>query len=161
MVYHIIGCPEMQQDIWRANICPEDVMNLRITSTFWKDVLYSWSCYNYFTEKRIDNQIIWYNSQIRIDNKTVFWRELYINGLKFVHQLFENGQYKTPEKVYIQYKLTTLKYNSFKTAIPREWKKIFLETTRKCFLPSSPHNYDNSLIVYKNGLSSKSIQTPI
>ena len=69
IVYHALKCSIMKEDIWRCRILPEDVQNLPISNTFWKDVLASWSEFNSYYQPRIDNQYIWYNSKIRVKNK--------------------------------------------------------------------------------------------
>ena len=70
MVYPLLRCTTLGEDIWRCSIAPEDVKSLRITSQFWEDVLRSWCEYNYYRNREIENQIIWYNSKNK-DRKQV------------------------------------------------------------------------------------------
>ena len=50
---------------------PEDVKLLKMKDQFWEKVLTSWASFNYYHLPKIDNQMIWYNSEIRIENKLV------------------------------------------------------------------------------------------
>ena len=58
---------------------------------------------------------------------------MYNNGLKHVHQLFEEGEYKTSAKVWEQYKLTKLRYNSLKVALPSQWKNYFKDNIESVY----------------------------
>ena len=156
VVYKIMKCTAIQHDIWRCSLKPEDVDNLKISNQFWKDVLKCWSEYNSYSNVRIDNQIIWFNSNIKIRKKPIMWNDLYKRGLKYVYQLFENGSYKDDNKVMIEFGLTKLRFNSLKVAIPNEWKMYFQDNTTATYLPLAPHNLDThryttnlSNIVYK------------
>ena len=68
-VYTKLRSSVLQEDLWRCSIDPEQVEQLGIKSTFWKDVLVSWSKYNYYKNYRIENQHIWYNSRLKINEK--------------------------------------------------------------------------------------------
>ena len=98
--------------------------------------------------KRVDNQLIWYNSGIKIGGKVFFWEDVYEKGLRYVYQLFENRKFKSFRQVQEQYGLTVLRYNSLKAAIPKDWKIFFEENSRITFYPITPHNYDTYVSVY-------------
>ena len=89
-VYGIMKCTNIKDDIWRCNLCEDDVKIFKSHgyNEFWIDVLECWCKYNYYINTRIENQIIWYNSKIRIKGKPIFWADVYGQGLKFVYQLF-------------------------------------------------------------------------
>ena len=148
-------CSSLRGDIWRVNLAAEDVENMKISNTFWKDVLWSWCKYNFFCNKRIDNQIIWYNSSIRIKNKPFFWKDNYDKGLKYVYQLFSNGSFKSEDEVWRDYNLTRLRYNSLKVSLPSAWKTFFTEHDVTEFSPLHPHNYD--VLLFKKILLGRSI----
>ena len=82
LVYSIMRCSSLEENIWRCSIAPEDVVNIRIKNQFWRDTLKSWCEYNFFYEVRIENQLIWYNSRIRVKEKPFFWGDSYKHGLK-------------------------------------------------------------------------------
>lgn len=64
-------------------------------NAFWKDVLYSWSCYiktinNHPTIKdNILNVPVWYNSNIKVANKTIFYKSWYKSGVKVVQDFLD------------------------------------------------------------------------
>ena len=157
LIYHNMRCPKIAENIWRCNILPEDVISMKFHNQFWKDVLESWSQYNFFYNRRIDNMIIWYNSQIRVKGKPIFWLNHFNKGLYYVHQLFEDCKYKTEYQVYVEFGLSVLRYNSLKSAIPKEWKDFFTTNDKQTFFPLAPHNYDVA-IRSSQGMSSKVYQ---
>ena len=95
---------------------------MKIENVFWTDVLKSWCDCTSPYEKRIENSIIWYNIDIRMQNKPIMWNDVYKNGLKYVYQLFIEGEYKPTEQVMREFGLICLRYNSLKKAIPKEIK---------------------------------------
>ena len=142
VVYGIMRCTTLGQDIWRCNIYRGDVHSLNIRNEFWCQVLMSWSDYNYYINKRIDNQLLWYNSEIKISGKLVMWNDVYNRGLKYVYQLFSNKRFKSDREVFQEYGLTKMRFNSLKCAIPKEWKDFFIACSEMEYFPLPPHNYD-------------------
>ena len=155
MVYKIMRCSALGHDIWRCSIDPRDVGSLGIKNQFWQDLLVSWSSYNYYVDRRIENQLLWYNSRIKVRNRSIFWRDAYQKGLVYVYQLFEQGDFKTDEKIYLEYGLTSLRYNSLKTSIPMEWKIFCKENPAQSILPLVPHNFDRCICGNIRNLSQK------
>ena len=118
-------------------------------------MLISWSVYNYSHDFRIENQILWYNSDILVHNTPFFWKDCYYKGLKYVFQLFENMSFKTYQDVKDQFGLSTLRYNSIKKAIPHEWKIFFLNTPELMYQPIPPHTYDLCVSGLKTNLAAQ------
>ena len=78
------------QLLWECNFCSEDAWKMPCKNLFWKSVLVAWSEYNYNvpeSSEEIVNQIIWYNSHIKIGNKLVFYQEAYNAGVLYVKDL--------------------------------------------------------------------------
>ena len=100
LVYSLMRVSTLGRDIWRCRLEQEDVELLKTSNIFWKDVLKSWCKYNFSCKYKEENQIIWYNSLIRIKNKPFFWKDVYCRGLKYVHQLFQEQGYKMEEVVF-------------------------------------------------------------
>ena len=48
------------------------------------------------------------------------WNDVYERGMKYVYQLFWEWDFKSDEQVWVQYGLTTIRFNSLKTSIPSE-----------------------------------------
>ena len=155
MVYGFLRCTEIGEDIWRVSLEKTDVKNLKIKNQFWENVLEAWCEYNYYLDRRIDNQIIWYNSSIRIKGKPFMWNDVYRKGLKYVYQLFTNKHFKSQEQVKKEFNLTILRYNSLKAALPAEWRTYFTNKEPITLHPIVPHNYDIAIYAEKKGLSGK------
>ena len=140
MVYSLIS-PTIKHLIWQVNLRPEDVHTLNIHNEFWVHVLESWCTFNYWNEFCLENQILWMNSRIRVDNKPFLWKNAYSEGLLYIHQLFSNGEMKTEQQLKEQYKLTTMQCNTIRACIPKEWKTFFSELSETVYLPTPPNNY--------------------
>ena len=149
LVYQIMRCSTIKEEIWRCSIHPQDVKFLKIKSNFWSDVLQSWCEYNYHTNCRIDNQILWYNSKIKIGGKPFYWKQTKEKGLMYVYQIFEEGQFLSEEEMKREYDISTLRYNSLKAALPKEWILYFQDYRRQQYFPLAPHNYDMYITNHK------------
>ena len=110
--------------------------------------------FNFNKEFRIENQLIWYNSSIVIKGKPFLWADVYRNGLIYVHQLFEKQMFKNDVQVWVEFKLSKLRYNGLKKAIPKEWKDFFRDMPKEVYNPIPPHNYDMYVISNPKGVSS-------
>ena len=148
MVYKTLKVSSLREDVWRASLNQKDAKMMNIGNNFWKNVLDNWCEINYYWNRRIDNQLIWLNSQIRIRDKVILWSDVQKRGLKYVYQLFKEGRYKTENEMWSEFGLSSLRYNSLKVSLPRDWRDFFLVNSQKDFLPVSPHNYDLSCNVY-------------
>ena len=155
LVHHLMHMSHLGENIWRCNLAPEDISQFKTMESFWKDVLYSWSQYNFFASKRIENQIIWYNSEFRIGNKPFFWNDVFQRGLIYVHQLFEGCCFKSSQQMKEEYGLTEVRFYGLKTALPKVWKTFFKENTKESFFPLPPHNYDICIATKGKGWSKR------
>ena len=140
IVYDIMRCFTLKEDIWRAKLHVEDIKYLKIKNKFWGDVLISWASFNSHYYVRYENQILWYNSLIRIGGKPCMWNDAFKRGLKYVNQLFESQNFICFETMYQIFGITRLRYNSLKAAIPKQIKDFFLSTPKSLFLPLPSHN---------------------
>ena len=73
------------------------------------------------------NEILWNNSNIRIDEKTVFYKNWFQPGIKYVKDIFDHEQqaYYTFRKLQDNYHLPNtdyLRYLSLVNSIPKGWK---------------------------------------
>ena len=143
LVYKIMRCSALGDDIWRCRLKPQDVPILKIRNPFWENVLQDWSEYNYYIDTRIENQLLWYNSNIKIQGKPFLWTDILSNGLKYVHQLFRECTFKSFENIQEEFGLSKLRYNSLKMAIPQDWKNFFQQKHKEEYLPIPPHTFDN------------------
>ena len=70
----------MGKGIFRCHTRPADAIQIGITSKFWLDLVKAWCHYNFKYKTRIDNQILWLNSDIKINNRIVFWKDCWGAG---------------------------------------------------------------------------------
>ena len=155
LVYHLMGVSELGDNIWRCNIKIEDIKKLRITEKFWEDVLKGWNLYNTYNNQPMENQILWYNSAIKVDGKIILWKPNVKKGLLYVHQLFEDREFISYERAEQDFGLSVMDFNSLKTALPREWKNFFQSTDKLQYMPSPPHAYDICISSHAKGWSQK------
>ena len=114
-------------------------------NTFWKDVLLSWA--KVIEKERNFNwhfflvSPIWFNNKIKIDNKSIFYKEWFEKGVQSINDLInEDGTYLTLDQFQEKYKIVVnfFKYNSIISAI-RQAKRSFTmgESRLVCpFIPS-------------------------
>ena len=138
MVYGIIKCAPLGENIWRCTMEPALVESMKFQNQFWKDVLKVWSEYNLHTNFRVENQLIWNNKFIKIGSRTIMWKDSIARGLMYVHQLFGECEVKPVNQLVEEFGLTTLRANSLISAIPAEWKSFFITNHKGSYMPL-PH----------------------
>ena len=80
--------------LWHLNMDIADVtvMTADIPNQFMKEVIQAWSQYNFYIPANIHqirNQIVWFNTHVRVDNRTLFIRALYTANIIYIHQFFD------------------------------------------------------------------------
>ena len=61
---------------------------------FWLDVFHHWCCFNFVkTDDTKDpgNEILWYNSNIKVGHRLVFYKELYEKNIIYVEDLLNKN----------------------------------------------------------------------
>ena len=98
-------------------------------SVFWHQVLEEWFLYSYVSEidtkEQVVNQIIWYNSLIRIDDNVLANPVMINRGLLFISDLLDDSQcnFKSLDEVKEHFgPISWLEYKQIISAIPRNWK---------------------------------------
>ena len=90
----LIGNP-IDNDLWHCRLHKNDVnICFPHSSPFWRDVMFSWfdSTFDYlYSVEEFRNQIIWFNSELRIGNKPIFNKELNEKGLHKVSNLLDQN----------------------------------------------------------------------
>jgi exonuclease III len=115
---------------WNMNFSIADTTNIitNITNPFIREVVMAWSKYNFYNPSNIHqirNQIIWFNSHVRINNKPIYISELNDNNIAYIHQFFnETGDILSLDGFQLKYgiHINFLTYYSIVSAIPRRWK---------------------------------------
>ena len=111
--------------IWKANIIEKDIKT-SFKASFWRDVLSAWMRYQAvepLEKNEICNQLIWYNSYIKVQGKLICYKKALDAGLMYVSQLFHSeGGLISCEDSCRFFDLTVMQWNSLITAIPKAWK---------------------------------------
>ena len=122
----------------RCNISATDMHQCWTTSppTFWKDVFYQWCCYNYTKIddiKTLGKEILWYNSNIKIGHRLVYYKELCEKNVLYVSDLFDaNNKFMSYSELKEKYKtnINYLHYMGLIQAIPKRYKQLVLENKK-------------------------------
>ena len=114
---------------------------------FWQNVLSSWCEYNFKKADEITNprkEIIWFNSNIKVDNMVAFNSDMFAKGILYVGDIMkDNGLLLSLSELENSYgiKMNFLQYYSIIHAIPNTYKQkpavtlktmTNLETILKC-----------------------------
>ena len=137
LVYKVCGL-QMREEFWKCNIDNQDIDQIfgKLDDKFWRDVAEAWFSIPDHPTK--DPRIIWYNSEIKIAGKLVFWEEAYTRGLKYVQQLYVNGKLKAYQQLNDQFGLSLMRCNSLISAIPvRLRKDVESQVEREMVYPTS------------------------
>jgi hypothetical protein len=107
-----------------------ETMSKRITNPFWKDVLQS--LVHYYEKLPFNHEYafqnpLFYNENICIGNKSIFFNSLYKAGLQYICDLFDNnGQFLKRDVINRKYnlKLDFLLYKGIEKAVNAMFKKF-------------------------------------
>ena len=128
--YHALNIKSLRNSIWQCNLNDDDICKCWKNS-FWRDVLRAWARVNYVKLEQITkktdvlNQLIWYNSHIRVKGRPFIYDKSCQKGLMYLSQLCDpTGHFISPDVLRQNFDLTTLQYNSIVSAIPKEWKRL-------------------------------------
>ena len=120
----------LKGDIWKANLKFNDISLVITREGFWTDVLKAWSMLNYINviePNEIAHQMLWYNSDIRKNNRPYFIKKAYMNGMSSISNLITpQGKQIPPDVICNWYEIDPLSYNSIWSAIPQDWKRVLI-----------------------------------
>ena len=141
--------------IFECNISIKDLDNKKkIESRFLLDILQSWSCINYSdVVEDINKQILWNNSYIKNNNTTIFNKSLFMKGIKYIDQLFDNRLklFHTFQFMKASYLLNTtdfLNYHTLVQSIPKQWKTKLKKDT--VLINNTKNNLVKQIIKFKS-----------
>ena len=113
-----------------------DIVVPNLHNSFWREILECWCEFNYLDHENPNAEqcTLWYNSNIRIANKPVFYKKYSELGMNYYKDLLDtNGKIYNFDTLSHKYGLhgNVLHYHSLVAAIPLHWKgkKKTLEKT--------------------------------
>ena len=122
-----------------CNIIPQLNMNTKdtpsFTDDFYNDMTKNWAKYHYkdVNEPLYKSQLVWLNSNIRIDKKPVFYKHIYNEGIMYIDDFIDNTNFKTKIDLENEYSCSfkMLEYesltNSIKKSITTKEMKVQIE----------------------------------
>lgn len=121
--------PKIKQDIWLCNLASRDVSMVMQKSSFWRDVLYSWSTINHKIPNNVTEiatQSLWFNSFVKVNNKLVYHERAHSQGMMFLYNIWnkENQTFFTHNQIQQIYGINVisfLDYYGLVSAIPGNW----------------------------------------
>lgn len=111
---------------FRCNLNKED--SPKISNSFITDVCKAWSTLSFKNPiSKFENEIIWDNSNVKVNNKTVFYDFLHLKGIDYIHNFFDGNKRPLTYRGFVTaYNLDNFPftlYNGLISAIPNSWKQ--------------------------------------
>ena len=115
--------------IWECNFAAQDVADINCQHPFWNDVMTQWAELNYKipdSQEEVANQILWYNSHLKVGGKLYLKRKLYEKGILYVKDLFVGPITMSFNEMKDSYgqDIKAMDYNTIMSTIPSHWKDI-------------------------------------
>ena len=114
--------------IFESNLHVQDCSQIAKNNMFLRDILAGWCKINTSeTTRVIQKEIIWNNSQIKCNNKVLFYVDWFEKGIKFIEHIydFRFRKFHTIEQLQNLYNISEndfLKYYNIVSNITKEWK---------------------------------------
>ena len=140
--------------IWNSNLKKEDLSLFSRKENFWLDVFKSWLEYKenpVDSKDKVCNQMIWLNSNIRIDNKPICKVDWIKRGIIKIRDLINEhdeflGWSQITQKLGIQVPFT--EYYGIIQALPIHWKRWLKDNTK-----GAPYQDEIKLITNRKSVS--------
>lgn len=120
--------PSIGQDIWVCNFGPKDACQIVVESPFWLDVIKAWALMYSFEPDNVSKiiaQCLWYNSNIKINKKLVYYSQAHKQGIMFLYNIWNSitNQFLSYEHMCQVYGncMSYLEYYGLLASIPRAW----------------------------------------
>ena len=134
-------------DIWNIHLNPKDINCITITDSYWKDVLYTW--YNITWEpihgrKQVLDQIIWFNSEFKINNQIICYKTWIEQGIMKVRDIIkDDGKLIPIQEIHQRFTDSILFINllGIYDAIPKKWLKILINSVHEQELETKQEKY--------------------
>lgn len=140
--------------IFQCNYLGQDV---QINNNFIRDVCSAWAIYNYVVcKENFGNEIIWNNSNIKINNNTIFHRQLYVKGVMYLGDLLDDGNtFLAYNQFMLKYDLQNFPFTSYFgiiSAVPVHWKRSmgYTQNIKNNFVENICNTPFLSRVIYKH-----------
>ena len=116
--------------IWKCNVKDIHLEAISDYNGFWSDVLKAWCKLNYSRKDNLTDildSIIWYNSDILVNNKPIFYKKCYEKGIVKIRDILnENNAFLSHNEICRKYGYTIdwVSYFGLIEAIPQDYKTI-------------------------------------
>lgn len=138
--------PTLSNRVWTVNLHSKDVNTISPGNSFWHQVLYAWCEFNFTIPQETSDilgQIIWCNSNIRINDKPVCNIVAWRAGLVYVSDLVAvQGIFYTYPQIVAKYGdcISWYQHVQILSAMPLLWKQGILSTNT--LVANKLNNYD-------------------
>ena len=102
--------------VWECNISEKDIKKYWVKDNFWSGVWIAWSKIH-FTNEVNRKQLLWLNSNVRIDKKPFMWKKPFKKGLIYISQLFEGNAFISERVAKDQFELDIMQFNSLRKVL--------------------------------------------
>ena len=104
LAYYMLDLPIKSELLWDCNFSKEDISEHVKLQSFWKSVIIDWAEYNYceniVNPEQMLEQVLWYNSNIKVAGHLYIDSTAMTNGIIKVHDMFnENGRICSYQKM--------------------------------------------------------------
>ena len=138
LAYYVMNNP-MGDLIWQVQLKVSDIKLVFGEENFWTDVLKAWCSLVYKTpssKEQVREQVIWWNSSIKIDSKLVYYPKWAEKGIiKIDHLLNEKDEFLTLNQFNRKYNVDFpfTMYGGIISAIPDMWKQLLKSNANAAF----------------------------
>lgn len=118
--------------LFRCNFDEGEPFIHKIRNKFIKDVVKSWALLHYKVPENpheVRNQVLWYNSEIKIGKKIVFWKKWQCSGIVYINDIITDTsgpKFMSIGEINNKFNMSLnwFEYHQLVSAIPVKWKNM-------------------------------------
>ena len=115
---------------------------VRFLNPFWKDVYNAWAIFTNDSDRDPCLQTLFHNPNIKINDKSVFFYDWFIHGIRYVNDLIdETGNFYSWETFSNKFNIVNQSFRHYALihSIPMNWKKRIKDSHQKLINTNLPH----------------------
>ncbi len=123
--------PKIGELLWKCNLHYTDVPKVMPKGNFWQNVLSAWCKYNFSPATELNsvlNSIIWFNSEIQINNTPIFYQRCFSKGILYIKDIVNHRtkEFLSFEDFVAKYgnTITFVEYHGLISSIPKSIRQI-------------------------------------